>query len=41
MMYISATAAVYSKLYSSRMTLVIWSFYIYVNTNCSVYCLNY
>ena len=40
-MYISATAALYSKLYSFGMTLVIWSFYIYFNTNCSVYCLNY
>ena len=41
MMYISATAALYSKKYSFGMTLVIWSLQIYVNTNCSAYCLNY
>ena len=37
--YISATADLYPKMYLFRMTLVIWSFKIYVNTNCSVYCL--
>ena len=41
MIYISATAALYSKMYSLGMTLVIRSFYKYVNTNCSVYCLDY
>ena len=41
MMYISATAALYSKMYSFEMTLNSWSFKIYVNTNCSAYCLNY
>ena len=41
MMYISATAALYSEMYSFGMTLVIWSFYIYVNTNCLAYCVNY
>ena len=35
-MYISTTAALYSKMYSFGMT----SFQIYVNTNCSAYCLN-
>ena len=39
MMYISATAAVCSGLYSFGMTLVIWSFYIYVNTGCLACCL--
>ena len=41
MMYISATAALYSEMYSFGMTLVIWSFQIYVNTNGLAYCLNY
>ena len=41
MMYISATAALYSEMYSFGMTLLIWSFKIYVNTNCLAYCLNY
>ena len=39
MMFIGATAALYSKMYSFGMTLVIWSFQIYVKTNRSVYCL--
>ena len=34
-MYISATAALYSKMFSFGMTSVIWSFKIFVNTNCS------
>ena len=40
MMYISATAALYSEMYSFGMALVIWSFKIYVNTNCLAYCLS-
>ena len=35
-MYISTTAALYYKMYLFGLTLVIWSFKIYVNTNCSV-----
>ena len=37
MMYFSATATLYSKMYSFGMTLAIRTFKIYVNTNCSVY----
>ena len=37
----NANAALYSEMYSFGMTLVIWSFYIYVNTNSLAYCLNY
>ena len=40
-MYISATAVLYSEMYSLGMTLVIWSLQKYVNTNYSAYCLNY
>ena len=34
---LSATAALYSNVHSFGMTLVILSFWIYVNTNCSFY----
>ena len=41
MMYISVTAALYSEMYSFGMTLVFWSFKIFVDTNCLAYYLNY
>ena len=41
LMYINANAALYSEMYSFGMTLVIWSFDLYVYTNCLAYCLNY
>ena len=40
-MYISATAALYSKLYSFWNDVGYLVLLDYVNTNCSAYCLNY
>ena len=39
-MYISAFAALYSKMYPFGMTLVVWTFWVCVGADCSVYCLN-
>ena len=38
MVYISATGALYFKIWNDVGYLVL---FIYVNSNCSVYCLNY
>ena len=40
MMYISAIAALYSKMYPFGMTLVVWTFWMCVGADCSAYCLN-